>query len=153
MTVSNQNLFVNLLYRLKSLRNAALLQFLIEVKADEKEYAASALILSQRFFGNQLSPRQIETAIKDLVASDLISTRVHAKTKTYLKVNIDQVKSLLNQPLPLNLPGMGDLSYPFLSEWQAAQDATTLNPDDPEPTAALETEQPSEPPEPLQINQ
>lgn len=114
---TNAVLFVNLMYRLKSFRNTAVLTFLLEVEADKKEYSCSALVLSHRYLGNQLSQRQVEKAIKDLIDCELISTRVHANTKTYFKVNADQVQKLLMQPLPDHLPGMDDLQYPFLDQW------------------------------------
>ncbi|MBL8387067.1 MAG: hypothetical protein JNK17_02410 [Hydrogenophaga sp.] len=115
----NTELFVNLMYRLKSLRNTSVLMFLLEVQADEKEYACSALVLSHRYLGNQISQRQVEKAIRDLVEFDLIAVRVHANTKTYFKVNAEQVRALLSQPLPEHLPGMDDLQYPFLQSWKA----------------------------------
>ena len=114
---TNAVLFVNLMYRLKSFRNTAVMTFLLEVEADKKEYACSALVLSHRYLGNQLSQRQVEKAIKDLIDCELISTRVHANTKTYFKVNAEQVEKLLQQPLPDHLPGMDDLQYPFLDQW------------------------------------
>lgn len=118
---TNSALFVSLLYRLKSFRNTTVLTFLLEVEADKKEYACSALVLSHRYLGNQLSQRQVEKAIKDLVDCELITIRVHANTKTYFKVNAEQVLSLLRQPLPDHLPGMDDLQYPFLASWAASQ--------------------------------
>lgn len=114
---NNPLLFVSLVYRLKSFRNTAVLMFLLEVEADKKEYSCSALVLSHRYLGNQLSQRQVEKAIKDLVDVELITTRVHANTKTYFKVNAERVQSLLCQPLPEHLPGMDDLQYPFLKTW------------------------------------
>lgn len=128
---NNAALFANLMYRLKSFRNTSVLMFLLEVHADEKEYACSALVMSHRYLGNQITPRQVEKAIKDLVDFDLIAVRVHANTKTYFKVNAEQVESLLAQPLPNHLPGMDDLQYPFLSRWAAGR----KQPDAPKPDA------------------
>jgi hypothetical protein len=118
---NNAALFADLMYRLKSFRNTSVLMFLLEVHADEKEYACSALMMSHRYLGNQITPRQVEKAIKDLVEYDLITVRVHANTKTYFKVNVDQVELLLAQPLPNHLPGMDDLQYPFLTRWAAGR--------------------------------
>ncbi|AOW13318.1 hypothetical protein LPB72_09705 [Hydrogenophaga crassostreae] len=117
---TNSFLFVNLIYRLKSFRDVAVLMFLLEVDADQKEYACSASVLSQRYLGNQISARQVEKAIKDLCDLNLVSIRVHANTKTYFKVNRDKVLSLLNQPLPERMPGLDDLKFPFLDKWSGA---------------------------------
>ncbi len=86
---TNAVLFVNLMYRLKSFRNTAVLTFLLEVEADKKEYVCSASVLSHRYLGNQLSLKEVKKAIADLLELELISTRVHANTKTYFKVNFD----------------------------------------------------------------
>lgn len=116
---TNPALFVSLMYRLKSFRNTALLTFLLEVEADKKDYVTSASILALRYLGNQLSRREVQKAVDDLEELGLISTRVHANTKTYFKVNAEQVRALLSQPLPEHLPGMDDLQYPFLQSWKA----------------------------------
>lgn len=116
---TNQTLFVNLMYRLKSFRNVTVLNFLLEVGAEQKEYSCSAQILAHRYLGNQLSARQVEKALSDLIELGLITTRVHANTKTHMRVNAEAVKTLLSQPLPPHLPGMDDLNFSFLNEWQA----------------------------------
>lgn len=116
---TNAVLFVNLIYRLKSFRNTTVLTFLLEVEADKKDYVCSASVLSYRYLGNQLSLKEVKKAIADLLELELISTRVHANTKTYFKVNAEQVRALLSQPLPEHLPGMDDLQYPFLQSWKA----------------------------------
>ena len=128
---SNPSLFVNLMYRLKSYRNTAVLMFLLEVEADQKDYVASVPVLAHRYMGNQLSRREVQKAVDDLEELGLISTRVHANTKTYFKVNADQVRALLAQPLPEHLPGMDDLQYPFLQSWKdgRAQPDTSPNSD------------------------
>ena len=122
---TNAVLFVNLMYRLKSFRNTAVLTFLLEVEADKKEYVCSAPVLSHRYLGNQLSLKEVKKAIADLLELELISTRVHANTKTYFKVNAEQVQSLLRQPLPVHLPGMDDLQYPFLKTWACDKSSPT----------------------------
>lgn len=124
-------LFVNLMYRLKSFRNTAVLTFLLEVEADKKDYVATVPVLALRYLGNQLSRREVQKAVADLEDLGLITTRVHANTKTYFKVNADQVQKLLMQPLPDHLPGMDDLRYPFLDQWLKDQS----KPDDAKPDA------------------
>ena len=128
---TNPALFVSLMYRLKSFRNTALLTFLLEVEADKKDYASTTSVLALRYLGNQLSRREVQKAVDDLEELGLITTRVHANTKTYFKVNAEQVESLLAQPLPNHLPGMDDLQYPFLSRWAAGR----KQPDAPKPDA------------------
>lgn len=117
---NSSTLFVSLMYRLKSFRNVTVLTFLLEVEADQREYACSVPVLAHRYLGNQISRREAQKAVSDLEELGLISSRVHANTKTYFKVNGEQVLALLNQPLPEGMPGLAGLKFPFLNEWSGS---------------------------------
>jgi hypothetical protein len=126
MNMNSQSLFIELLHRLRKYEDAKysdamLLHYLLRQGADETEFKSTAVKVALDALAGCLNRWEVQRAIDRLTQLGLISTRVHANTRTHFKVNRDAVLALLAKPLPRNLPGIDERHFSFLDEWQAAQ--------------------------------
>ena len=124
--MDSKSLFNELLHRLckyedAKYSDAMLLHYLLRQGADVAELRTTAAKVAQDALSGCVNRRDVQRSIDRLTQLGLISTRVHANTRTHFKVNRDAVLTLLAKPLPRNLPGIDERPFSFLDEWQAAQ--------------------------------
>lgn len=115
---TSTDLLVELAYRLKSLRNAAVLTHLLRVGADETVVKTTPAAMARHELDDQLSYKEVRNAIEDLVRLGLVTTVVHPNTRTHLTVDRAAVLALLAQPLSGRLPGLAHRDFAFLTAWR-----------------------------------
>lgn len=147
--MDSKALFNELLHRLRKhedgkYSDAMLLHYLLRQGADETEFKSTAVKVALDALAGCLNRWEVQRSIDRLSQLGLISTRVHANTRTHFTVNREAVLALLAKPLPRNLPGIDERHFPFLDEWKAAQ--TTAGAAD----AANEAIKPEVLPQPVQ---
>ena len=114
----NSDLFVRLSYRLKSMRNVAVLMYLLENGADVAEVKNTLPMISYHGLSNAVSYKEVRKAVEDLIELGLVTTRIHANTKTHFTVDRAAVLAFLSKPVAHDLPGLRDSAYPFLEAWR-----------------------------------
>lgn len=124
--MDSKALFNELLHRLRKYADgkysdAMLLHYLLRQGADDAEFKTTAVKVALDALYGCINRRDVQRSIDRLTELGLISTRVHANTRTHFTVNRDAVLALLAKPLPRNLPGIDERHFPFLDEWAAAQ--------------------------------
>lgn len=128
--MDSKALFVELLHRLRKFEDgkysdAMLLHYLLRQGANEAEFKTTAVKVALDALSGCLNRWEVQRSIVRLTEMGLISTRVHANTRTHFSVNRDAVLALLARPLPRNLPGIDERSFPFLDDWHESQRAAT----------------------------
>lgn len=124
--MDSKALFNELLHRLRKYADgkysdAMLLHYLLRQGADGTEFKTTAVKVALDALSGCINRRDVQRSIDRLTELGLISTRVHANTRTHFKVNREAVLALLAKPLPRNLPGIDERHFPFLDEWSASQ--------------------------------
>lgn len=124
--MDSKALFNELLHRLRKYEDgkysdAMLLHYLLRQGADGTEFKTTAVKVALDALSGCINRRDVQRSIDRLTELGLISTRVHANTRTHFTVNREAVLTLLAKPLPRNLPGIDERHFPFLDEWVAAQ--------------------------------
>ena len=124
--MDSKTLFNELLHRLCKYEggkysDAMLLHYLIRQGADDVEFKSTAVKVALDALAGCVNRRDVQRSIERLTQLGLISTRIHANTRTHFTVNRDAVLALLAKPLPRNLPGLDERSFPFLDQWTSAQ--------------------------------
>ena len=112
--MNTAQLFVALSHRLDKYSDALVLFALLEQHADETEFKTSATQLALDLLAGRIVRRQVQNALARLADKGLIETRVHANYRTHLKVDRGAVEALLRTPVSDFLPGMREVSFPFL---------------------------------------
>lgn len=128
--MDSKTLFNELLHRLTKYEggkysDAMLLHYLLRQGADDTEFKTTAVKVALDAMSGCLNRWDVQRSLGRLTNMGLISTRVHANTRTHFTVKRDAVLALLAKPLPRNLPGLDERSFPFLDEWAAAQSVDT----------------------------
>jgi hypothetical protein len=126
--MDSKALFNELLHRLRKYEDgkysdAMLLHYLLRQGADDSEFKSTAVKVALDALSGCLNRWEVQRSIDRLSQLGLISTRVHANTRTHFTVNREAVLALLAKPLPRNLPGIDERHFPFLDEWKTAQKA------------------------------
>ena len=124
--MDSKALFNELLHRLSKYEDgkysdAMLLHYLLRQGADGIEFKTTAVAVALDALAGCLNRRDVQRSTERLTNMGLISTRVHANTRTHFTVNREAVLALLAKPLPRNLPGIDARHFPFLDEWRAVQ--------------------------------
>lgn len=124
--MDSKALFNELLHRLRRYEDckysdAMLLHYLLRQGADDAEFKTTAVKVALDALAGCLNRRDVQRSIVRLSQLGLISTRVHANTRTHFTVKREAVLALLAKPLPRNLPGIDGRHFPFLDEWKTAQ--------------------------------
>lgn len=125
--MNSQNLFIELITRLKKYDDAAVLMILLAEHADVKEEKVTAGKLSLDRFQESIDRKNVQRAFARLSAAGLISIRIHANTRTHVTVHRDAVLALLREPLAPRLPGMVAREFPFLDVWRESLSAPELS--------------------------
>lgn len=124
--MDSKALFNELLHRLRKYEDgkysdAMLLHYLLRQGADVVEHKTTSVKVALDALAGCLNRHDVQRSTVRLSQLGLISTRVHANTRTHFTVNRAAVLALLAKPLPRNLPGIDERHFPFLDEWRTAQ--------------------------------
>jgi hypothetical protein len=136
--MDSKALFNELLHRLCKYEDCKysdemLLHYLLRQGADEAEFKTTSVKLALDALSGCLNRWEVQRSADRLSKLGLISTRVHANTRTHFLVNRQTVLALLAKPLARNLPGIDERHFSFLDAWQsqrlsAASDDAADNP-------------------------
>ncbi|MBR5705711.1 MAG: hypothetical protein IKX21_07075 [Deltaproteobacteria bacterium] len=118
--MNSQQLFMELLHRLRGYSDTTVLHALLQQRGDEKECKTSATEMASRYLNGSLSRIQVKRAFNRLASEGLIEVRTQPSYRTYIKVNRDAVDALLREPINPNLPGMSTGSFPYIEHLAAA---------------------------------
>lgn len=145
--MDSKTLFNELLHRLTKYKNgkysdAMLLHYLLRQGADKEEFKTTAIKVALDALAGCLNRGDVQRSIERLKQLGLISTRVHANTRTHFTVNREAVLELLSEPLPRNLPGIDERHFSFLDEWQSVRSDTVSVYQVTEPTTSEALPQP-----------
>ena len=124
--MDSKTLFNELLHRLCKYEggkysDAMLLHYLLRQGADEQEFKSTAVSIALDALSACVNRRDVQRSIERLTGMGLITTRVHANTRTHFSVNKAAVLALLSKPLPRNLPGLDERHFAFLDRWREMQ--------------------------------
>ena len=118
--MNSQQLFMELLHRLRGYSDASVLYALLQQNGDEKECGTSAAEISLKL-GAGVSKRQVQRSFKRLADEGLIDMRTQPNYRTCIKVRREAVDALLQRiSLSPNLPGMSTGSFPYIEHLAAA---------------------------------
>ncbi len=112
--MNSQRLFVELIHRLHRYPEALVLCAVLENGADEQEFKTTATKLSLNALGGVIEKKQVQRALDRLQELGFVQVRIHANYRTHIKVDSEAVECLLRTPVSEFLPGMSDVSFPFL---------------------------------------
>ena len=107
-------LFIALLHRLRRYPEAMVLYAALEQHADEHEFKTTLTQMALDILGGQVDRYQVQRALGRLHEKGLVEIRTHANYRTHIKVDRGAVEALLRTPVSDFLPGMREVSFPFL---------------------------------------
>lgn len=117
--MNGNDLFAQLVQRMHSYSDAAVLWIFLKEEADVDEYGAASGKMSEEQLCDTVSRKTIHRTIERLCEMGYVSTRVHKNTKTLVTVNREAVLDLLRQPIPERLPAVSKKQFAFLDAWNA----------------------------------
>jgi protein involved in temperature-dependent protein secretion len=126
--MNGDQLFINLVYRLRSFPEAAVLWALLREQADDQEYITTAFRITDKV-SQSIEAKTAQRTFQRLETKGLIEVRTHKNTATHVKVNREAVFALLETKLfPMFLPGQGkEHDLPFLAAFNARQENDNTN--------------------------
>lgn len=113
------DLFAQLVQRLRSYTDASVLWVFLKEHADEAEYAASVYKLAEIQLCGDISKDAAHRSIKKLQMLGFLNVRVRRNSETLVTVNRDAVLELLRQSVPERMPAVSQKVFPFLDAWNA----------------------------------
>jgi DNA-binding transcriptional regulator YhcF (GntR family) len=106
--MNGDQLFINLVLRLKNYPEAAVLWSLLREWADDREFKTSRWRMANDSLNGTIDEKTTERVFRSLEAQGLIKVRIHKNTATRITVNQEAVLDLLDQKSFINLlPGQG----------------------------------------------
>lgn len=117
--MTSQQLFIELMHRLRSYSDTVVLHSLIQQQAHLQELKISLTTFALDVLGGCLNRKSVERSLERLRDAGVLEVRVHANYRTHIKVDADAVRSLLRQPICDFLPGLRDEVFPFLQDIEA----------------------------------
>lgn len=112
-------LFAQLIQRMRTYNDACVLWILLKEHADEKEYAVSVYHLSDVQLAGDIKKDAVHRSLQRLQEFGFISIRVRHKSETLITVDRDAVLDLLRLPIADRLPAVSKKVFPFLDAWNA----------------------------------
>lgn len=115
--MKGNELFIELVLRLKHFSDAAVLWILIKERADIKEFKTSVVRMAYDQLPGTIDKWAAHRSLKHLQELGLIRIRIHRKTATLVTVDRQAVFDLLDTELEERLPGLSKHEFPFLEAW------------------------------------
>ncbi len=117
--MTSQQLFIELLHRLRKYSDAVVLHAVLQQHGDEVEFKTSKTQMALDLLGGRLESKQVQRAFNRLSDLGLMDIHVHANYRTHVKVDREAVKALLRTPVSPLLPGIRTDGFPFLEHFNA----------------------------------
>ena len=119
--MTNEQLFIHILHRLRKYSDALVLMFLLHDNGDERQVKSSAVKISLDALHGQIQRWQVQRSLDRLVDLGLIEVKPHPNWRTVITVNRDALVEFLNGKPPSNLlPGLRGAPFPFLDAINAS---------------------------------
>lgn len=115
--MNGNELFGQLVQRLQSYPDAAVLWILLKEEADVREEHTTASKMANEQLCETVSRAAVQRAFKRLAGQGFLSIRSQKNTKTLITVHREAVLELLRQPMPQRLPALSQKRFPFLEAW------------------------------------
>ena len=112
-------LFAQLIQRMRSYNDACLLWVLLKEHADEKEYAVSVYHLADVQLAGDIKKSAVHRSLQRLQELGFITTRIRHKSETLITVDRNAVLTLLRTPIAERLPAVSKKVFPFLDAWNS----------------------------------
>lgn len=112
--MTNERLLIELVHRLCKYSDAMVLYAVLEQHADIEDFKTTTTKISLDFLGAIIEKKQVQRALERLQERGLLEVRTHANYRTHIKVDREAVDALLRQPVSPYLPGLREVSFPYL---------------------------------------
>ena len=112
-------LFAQLVQRLRSYEEASVLWILLKGSADVREYKESINQLASLELCDFMNRWAVSRSLQRLQEVGLIVVKTPTKSRSLITVDREAVLALLSQPLPERLPACSKKTFPFLDAWNA----------------------------------
>lgn len=119
MRMRSQQLFVELVHRLRNYSDAAVLFTALRQGAALREFKVSTTTFALDLLGGQVNKWKVQRSLQRLSDLELVTLRIHENYRTHIKVDADAVRALLRRPVSDFLPGLRDEAFEFLDEPEA----------------------------------
>ncbi|OSZ45838.1 hypothetical protein BVZ31_00760 [Alcaligenes faecalis] len=121
--MTNEQLFVHLLHRLRKYSDALVLHVILQDHGDKRQVKTSAVKMALDSLRGQIQRWQVQRSLERLESLGLINVMPQPNYRTLVTVNQEALLAFLNQePLSGMLPGIRANTFPFLD----AVNATAL---------------------------
>lgn len=112
-------LFAQLIQRMRSYNDACVLWVLLKEFADEKEYAVSVYHLADVQLAGDIKKSAVHRSLQRLQELGFITTRIRHKSETLITVDRNAVLTLLRTPIAERLPAVSKKVFAFLDAWNS----------------------------------
>ncbi|MCX5470208.1 hypothetical protein OSH04_00620 [Alcaligenes sp. A-TC2] len=121
--MTNEQLFVHLLHRLRKYSDALVLHVILQDHGDKRQVKTSAVKMALDSLRGQIQRWQVQRSLERLESLGLINVMPQPNYRTLVTVNEEALVAFLNQESLSNmLPGFRANTFPFLD----AVNATAL---------------------------
>ncbi|UUO09440.1 hypothetical protein M6D76_10300 [Alcaligenes faecalis] len=113
--MTNEQLFVHLLHRLRKYSDALVLHVILQDHGDKRQVKTSAVKMALDSLRGQIQRWQVQRSLERLESLGLINVMPQPNYRTLVTVNQEALLAFLNQePLSNMLPGFRANTFPFL---------------------------------------
>ncbi|AYR19474.1 hypothetical protein [Alcaligenes faecalis] len=113
--MTNEQLFVHLLHRLRKYSDALVLHVILQDHGDKRQVKTSAVKMALDSLRGQIQRWQVQRSLERLESLGLINVMPQPNYRTLVTVNEDALLAFLNQESLSNmLPGFRANTFPFL---------------------------------------
>ncbi len=113
--MTNEQLFVHLLHRLRKYSDALVLHVILQDHGDKRQVKTSAVKMALDSLRGQIQRWQVQRSLERLESLGLINVMPQPNYRTLVTVNQEALLAFLNQePLSGMLPGFRANTFPFL---------------------------------------
>ena len=113
--MTNEQLFVHLLHRLRKYSDALVLHVILQDHGDKRQVKTSAVKMALDSLRGQIQRWQVQRSLERLESLGLINVMPQPNYRTLVTVNQEALLAFLNQePLSDMLPGFRANTFPFL---------------------------------------
>jgi hypothetical protein len=117
--ISNQEFFIQLIYKMGNLEDATVVHLLIAKRAHVGPWKTSARQISS-LLGSTIPKLNVQRCLDRLRRMDVITTRVQANTSTEISLSQSTLIEVMKRPLPVSsdgfIPGLSSMAIPLLSD-------------------------------------
>jgi hypothetical protein len=115
--MTESELFIELLHRLRHYDDAVVLYAALAQGADKAELQVSAAHLALHHLQGQISRKKVQRSLARLSDLGLVEVRTYDCYRSHIRLDSDALRSFLRVPISQKLPGLADQQIRFLEDW------------------------------------